>query len=106
MHLPVESDNGLEIQQGNRLEEFCYKGVEKLSPGDSAFIRGQLLKYLCFSPVHSSEYYNEGHYPPSPFVFFDETNRWYKIKAFKKVMGKIVCILYTLTRKKIAEYLS
>jgi hypothetical protein len=103
---PVESDNGLEIQEGNRLEEFCYKGVEKLSPGDSAFIRGQLLKYLCFSPVHSSEYYNEGHYPPSPFVFFDETNRWYKIKAFKISYGENSVYRVHLDKKKIAEYLS
>lgn len=97
---PVESDNGLEIQEGNRLEEFCYKGVEKLSPGDSAFIRGQLLLYLSFSPVHSSEYYNGGHYPPSPFVFFDETNRWYKIKAFKISYGENSVYRVHLDKKK------
>lgn len=80
---PVESDNGLEIQQHNVLDDFCCMGVENLSRKDSLSIKSELRQLLYFSPAHLSNIYSSGKYPPSPFVSYNETIRWYKTEAYE-----------------------
>lgn len=89
----VEGDNGLEIAEplyrdtnnikAPQLEDLCYEGLYKLNTQDSISMRFNLIALLQFSPSHSSNHYTGIYYPVSPFVYYEETARWYNVEAYE-----------------------
>lgn len=84
----VEGDNGLEIMgpsqniKTSKLELLHYEGPDSLTSQDSITLISLLRDLLLASPVHRNHKYDNGYYPVSPFVYYEETNRWYDKKAY------------------------
>ena len=84
----VEGDNGLEIMgpsqniKTSKLELLHYEGPDSLTSQDSITLISLLRDLLLASPVHRNHKYDNGCYPVSPFVYYEETNRWYDKKAY------------------------
>lgn len=88
----AEGDNGLEITGNSyddsdinapKMENFCYEGPYKLHLEDSISMRSKLLRLLLFSPAHQTNRYPCMYYPPSPFVYYKESARWYIVNAYE-----------------------
>ncbi len=111
----VEGDNGLEIvEPSNRdtnsikapkLEDFCYEGLYGLNREDSIYALFYLVDILKFSPSHSSNNYYQAYYPPSPFIYYEETARWYDVKAYEINYGQERGAYRILLKKKKDRYL-
>lgn len=100
----VDGDNGLEIvkeykRENVKLESFCCKGLDEMSPRDSSSIKSHLIDFIDFSPARSY-YFNSAAYPLSPFTNFDITMRWYEIKAYKINYGSHSMYSLHLVKRK------
>lgn len=85
----VEGDNGLEIMgpsqniRTSKLELLHYEGPDSLTSQDSITLISILRDLLLASPTHRNNEYEDGFYRSVPFVYYEELNRWYDIKAYE-----------------------
>ena len=85
----VEGDNGLEIMgpshniKNSKLELLRYEGPDSLTSKDSITLISILRDLLLASPTHRNNEYDNGYYRAAPFVYFEETNRWYDKQAYE-----------------------
>jgi hypothetical protein len=85
----VEGDNGLEIMgpsqniRTSKLELLHYEGPDSLTSQDSITLISILRDLLLASPIHRNNEYEHGYNFPAPFVYYEELNRWYDIKAYE-----------------------
>jgi len=111
----VEGDNGLEVISQIRndtnsiktpkMEDFRFEGQARPNAQDSVYLKFNLLYLLDLSPSHMKKDCVGNFYPFPPFVDYEETARWFYVKAYEIDYGQGKGVYRILLKSKKNRYL-